>query len=35
VPAYTRLGDAPAAIMVVIALIIVARRRLQFDLLKT
>ena len=33
-PAYTRLGDAPAAIMVVIALIIVARRRLQSDMMK-
>jgi apolipoprotein N-acyltransferase len=33
-PAYTRLGDAPAAIMAVIALIIVARRRLQPDMMK-
>ncbi len=33
-PAYTRLGDVPAAIMVVLALIIVARRRLQADMMK-
>jgi apolipoprotein N-acyltransferase len=33
-PLYTRLGDMPAAIMVVLALIIVARRRLQSGMLK-
>jgi apolipoprotein N-acyltransferase len=33
-PAYTRLGDTPAAIMVVLALIIVARRRLQSGVMK-
>jgi apolipoprotein N-acyltransferase len=33
-PPYTRLGDAPAAIMVVLALIIVARRRLQSGVMK-
>ena len=33
-PAYTRLGDVPAAIMVVLALIIVVRRRLQSGMMK-
>ena len=33
-PLYTRVGDAPAAIMVVIALIVVVRRRLQADMMK-
>jgi apolipoprotein N-acyltransferase len=33
-PLYNRLGDMPAAIMVVLALIIVARRRLQSGMLK-
>jgi apolipoprotein N-acyltransferase len=33
-PLYTRLGDAPAAIMVVLALIAVVRRRLQADMMK-
>ena len=34
-PPYARLGDAPAAIMVVLALIMVARRRLQSDIMKS
>jgi apolipoprotein N-acyltransferase len=33
-PLYTRLGDAPVAILVVLALIVVARRRLQSDMMK-
>jgi apolipoprotein N-acyltransferase len=33
-PLYSRLGDAPAAIMVVLALIAVVRRRLQADMMK-
>jgi apolipoprotein N-acyltransferase len=33
-PLSTRLGDAPAAIMVVMALIAVVRRRLQADMMK-
>jgi apolipoprotein N-acyltransferase len=33
-PLYIRLGDAPAAIMVVLALIAVVRRRLQADMMK-
>jgi apolipoprotein N-acyltransferase len=31
---YARLGDTPVAIIVAIALILVARRRLQADMLK-
>ena len=33
-PPFTRLGDAPAVIMVVLALIVVARRRLQSGTMK-
>jgi apolipoprotein N-acyltransferase len=33
-PLYTRLGDAPAAILVVLAFIVVARRRLRSDMMK-
>jgi apolipoprotein N-acyltransferase len=33
-PLHTRLGDMPAAIMVVLALIVVARRRLQSGVMK-
>ena len=33
-PLYARVGDAPAAIMVVIALIAVVRRRLHADMMK-
>jgi apolipoprotein N-acyltransferase len=33
-PLYTRLGDAPAAMIVVLALIAVARRRLQSGTMK-
>jgi apolipoprotein N-acyltransferase len=31
---YARLGDAPAALMVMIALIAVVRRRLRVDIVK-
>jgi apolipoprotein N-acyltransferase len=34
-PLYVRLGDVPAGIMVLIALIAVARRRLRADQLKS
>jgi apolipoprotein N-acyltransferase len=34
-PPYARLGDMPAALMVAIALIVVVRRRLQTDAVKT
>ena len=33
-PIYARVGDAPAAIIVAIALLVVIRRRLQTDMMK-